>query len=71
MLDDRERGSLRLKKPLNFETAVYGSFLNFIPRHYVFDGFESDAEFRQHLVTLLDWQVEAQDGLATMQVEPT
>lgn len=57
--------------PLDFETAVYGSFMNFIPRHYVFEGFSSNKEFSQHLTTLLDWQVEKKDGLAAMKVRPT
>lgn len=45
MLDERENGGIKPKDPLDFEKAVYGNFLNFIPRHYVFDGFESNKEF--------------------------
>jgi len=55
MLDEREREGPKVKEPLDFEQAVYGSFLNFIPRHYVFDGFESSEEFQKYLMTLLDW----------------
>jgi len=73
MLDEREDGGVKERKPLNYETAVYGSFLNFVPRHYIFDGFESDKEFRKHLVTLLQWQtgekteiVESQDSISDL-----
>ena len=45
MLDERDDGGIKPKKPLNFEEVVYGNFQNFIPRHYVFDGFESSEEF--------------------------
>jgi len=43
--------------------------MNFVPRHYVFDGFESSDEFSNHLMTLLDWQAEKKDGLEVMNVE--
>ena len=69
MLDAREREGLKVKEPLDFQHAVYGSFLNFIPRHHVFDGFESSEEFQQHLTTLLDWQVRRNDGRKTLGVE--
>jgi len=59
MIDDRESNAARIREPLDFEKSVYGSFQNFIPRHYVFDGFESHEEFTKHLRTLLDWQVES------------
>jgi hypothetical protein len=45
MLNERENGGIKPKDPLDFEQAVYGSFLNFVPRHYVFDGFENSQEF--------------------------
>jgi hypothetical protein len=45
MLNEREAGGIKPKAPLDFEQAVYGGFLNFVPRHYVFDGFESNKEF--------------------------
>jgi hypothetical protein len=34
---------------------VYGNFMNFFPRHYIFEGFESSQEFEKHLNTLLTW----------------
>ena len=43
--------------------------MNLIPRHYVFDGFESSEEFRQHLNTLLEWKVENNQGLANLGVQ--
>lgn len=55
-------------EPLDFEHAVYGSFHNFKPRHHVFQGFESNEEFQGHLRTLMEWQIEQNDGLATMGV---
>ena len=36
----------------DFESAVFGSFKNFKARHYIFQGFESDQEFQDHLQTL-------------------
>jgi hypothetical protein len=39
MLDERTDQNLKVKKPHSFEQAVYGGFKNFIPRHYVFEGF--------------------------------
>lgn len=33
----------------DFESAVFGDFKNFKARHYIFQGFESDNEFRDHL----------------------
>lgn len=50
---------------------VYGGFLNFLPRHYVFEGFDSNEEFQQHLTTLLEWQVGGNDGLKNLEVEPS
>jgi len=41
MLDEREIDQ-RHRKPLDYERAVYGSYMNILPRHYIFDGFESN-----------------------------
>ena len=71
LLDEREQGYQKPKREVDFEKAVYGGFLNFVPRHYVFEGFESNAEFQQHLTTLLEWQVSPNDGLAALEVDPT
>ena len=58
-------------EPLNFEKVLYGNYSGQTPRHYIYKGFESHEEFNQHLNTLLNWQVEKQDGLSTLGVEPT
>ena len=34
-----------VSKSIPFEQAVYGGHLNFVPRHYIFQGFESNQEF--------------------------
>ena len=54
MLDQRENKN-QDKGPLEYEKVVYGNFLNFFPRHYVFEGFESSEEFQKHLNTLMGW----------------
>lgn len=71
LLDERDQDYQKPKRQIDFEKAVYGDFLNFVPRHYIFEGFESNEEFRQHLTTLLEWQVGQNDGLATLEVDPT
>lgn len=68
MINERESNKIRSKAPLDFEQAVYGGFKNLIPRHYVYDGFESNQEFAQHLHTLLQWQIEQNDGLGNLGV---
>ena len=45
MLDEKEEGGIKKKEPLDYEKVVYGNYKNFVPAHYVFDGFESNAEF--------------------------
>jgi hypothetical protein len=46
MLDERESDQLKPRRPLDFEEVVYGSFQNFLPKHHIFDGFESSEEFQ-------------------------
>lgn len=58
MLFDENKNGKTASKELDFEQTVYGSFLNFVPRHYVFEGFESSKEFQEHVETLLEWQVD-------------
>jgi len=70
MLDERD-GQKQAPQPLDFEKAVYGNFLNFVPSHHVFEGFESNDEFQQHLGTLLDWETDQQDGLANLGIQRT
>lgn len=38
LLKEKENGKM-VGKELDFEQTVYGSFLNFVPRHYIFEGF--------------------------------
>lgn len=71
MLSEQEQNAPRIRTPMNMERIVYGGYRNFVPQHYVFDGFETHEEFHQHLKTLLDWQTARRDGLAEMGVEPT
>ena len=61
-------GTQTKTKPLTIEEAVYGNFANFVPRHHVFEGFESNDEFKSYLTTLLEWQVEERDGLNNLGV---
>ena len=55
MLTEREQNLPKSKQPLNIENVVYGGYKSFIPKHYVFDGFESSTDFQDHLKTLLTW----------------
>ena len=41
---------------VSFEQAVFGGMKGFVPRHYIYRGFENDEEFREHLQTLIDWK---------------
>ena len=45
MLTEREQKLPRIREPLELTDTIYGSYRNFIPKHYVFDGFESSQEF--------------------------
>lgn len=38
-----------------FSTAVYGSYFNIKPRHYVYQGHFQHEEFQSHLRTLTEW----------------
>ncbi len=53
------------------DQAVYGGYKNFMPRHYVFEGFKNNQEFETHLNTLLDWQVSEKSGLSQLGVDPS
>jgi len=55
MLTEREQNLPKTKQPLDIEKVIYGGYKNFIPKHYVFDGFESSSDFQEHLTTLLTW----------------
>lgn len=69
LLDERKNGVTI--KPLEFNTAVYGGYHGFKERYHVFKGFDTHEEFREHLSTLMEWQVEQNDGLAQMGVRQT
>ena len=55
LIKERETGQ-KENPPLTFNQAVYGGFKNFLPRHYVFKGFENSQDFDQHVKILLDWE---------------
>jgi hypothetical protein len=46
---------LKHEQILDFDHAVYGGMKNFVPRHYVYKGFEENSEFKEHMQTLLEW----------------
>jgi len=48
-----ENGEVKFSENPDFETIVYGGIKGFNPRHYVFQGFQNDAEFHGHLQTLM------------------
>lgn len=48
-----ENGEVKFSENPEFETIVYGGIKGFNPRHYVFQGFQNDAEFHGHLQTLM------------------
>lgn len=54
MLDNP--GHYDASEPVNFERAVYGGQKNFVPRHYIFEGFLEDKEFKEHVSTILAWK---------------
>ena len=55
LIKERETGE-KENPPLTFNQAVYGGYKNFLPRHYVFKGFENSKDFDQHVRILLDWE---------------
>jgi hypothetical protein len=59
MLDERNQGRIHIRGPEYLE-EVYGSYKNLMPKHYVYDGFQDNAEFKQHLTTLLEWKDDRQ-----------
>ena len=50
MLED-----VKVEQKLDFEQAVYGGMKNFVPRHYIYQGYEENAEFKEHMQTLMEW----------------
>lgn len=51
MLDQRENPERFPvnEKRLEYSDAVYGSYMNFKPRHHVFEGFANSEEFNGYL----------------------
>ena len=40
-----------------------------MPRHYIFEGFQTNDEFKQHLKTLLEWDTKKIDVLKNLGIE--
>lgn len=55
LLEERFNGT-KVHQTLTFENAVYGGPKNFVPRHYIFRGFESSDDFNYCLKTLLNYE---------------
>ena len=49
---------VRVEQKSDFDSAVYGGMKNFVPRHYIYRGFEENEEFKEHMQTLLEWQTD-------------
>lgn len=58
MADERYSGHKNEPTELRMEDAVYGGQKNFIPRHYVFKGFQNSEEFNEYLSILMLWEKE-------------
>lgn len=58
MADERYSGSKYEPTSLKLEDAVYGGERNFVPRHYVFKGFQNSEEFNEYLQILMTWDKE-------------
>ena len=41
---------------VGFEQAQFGGLKNFEPRHYIYQGFDGNREFRQHVDTLIEYE---------------
>ena len=57
LLDERLLGT-KHHWNFEFEHAVYGGPRNFIPRHYIYRGFENSEEFQSYLKILMDYEKE-------------
>jgi hypothetical protein len=49
---------VKMTPPPSFESVVYGGMEGFNPRYYVFQGFQSNEEFNEHLQTLMLYKQE-------------
>ena len=55
---DAMLSDVRVEQTSDFDSAVYGGMKNFVPRHYIYRGFEENEEFKEHMQTLLEWQTD-------------
>lgn len=58
MAEERGTGGRHEPLELNMVDAVYGGPKNFVPRHYVFKGFQNSEEFNEYLEILMHWEKE-------------
>ena len=61
MLAERETDQLRKPLDRTWEQTVYGGMENLYPKHYVYNGFQDNEEFMQHVKTILDWETSIHD----------
>lgn len=57
LLDERYNG-IQDYGELSHNQIIFGGFKNFLPRHYVFRGFESSDEFNSYVKILVDWKTQ-------------
>ena len=69
MLDERDANQTKPVPDLDYEATVYGTFQGQRARTHVFEGFENNEEFNQHLTTLMEWNTTQKDGLAEMEID--
>jgi len=39
-----------------FEQAMFGGLKNYVPRHYIYQGFSGSEEFKEHVKTLIEYE---------------
>ena len=42
---------------------MFGGLKNYVPRHYIYQGFSGSDEFKGHVSTLLEYQEDMKAGL--------
>lgn len=57
MYSERNEQSKFMAGP-SYEKSVYGNMTNFEPRHYIYQGYQTSNEFRDHLETLMQFETE-------------
>ena len=48
---------------VDFSQAMFGGLKGFKPRHYIYQGFDGDREFREHVETLVEYQESKQQAI--------